>query len=251
MSDDARIESVLNENRLFPPPEGISERLGGALVANLDQWQEQHEYALSDPSSYWGEVASAFWWAQSWDAVLQGDMPDTRWFDGGKTNVCFNCVDRHVADGHGAEVGLVWEGEPIGEQGPEIRRLTWSMLQEEVSRTANALRELGVESGDVVTIYMGMVPELAITMLACARIGAVHSVIFGGFSASAIADRVQDAQSRLVVTCDGSWRRGSVVPLKANVDEALADIDLVDHVLVLRRCHNDIKWKEMNRNEKE
>ena len=123
---------------------------------------------LSDPSSYWGEVASAFWWAQRWDTVVQGEMPDTRWFDGGKTNVCFNCVDRHVADGHGAEVGLVWEGEPIGDQGPEIRRLTWSMLQEEVSRTANALRDLGVEAGDVVTIYMGMVPELAITMLACA-----------------------------------------------------------------------------------
>ena len=119
-----------------------------------------------------------------------------------------------------AEVGLVWEGEPIGDQGPEIRRLTWFMLQEEVSRTANALRDLGVKAGDVVTIYMGMVPELAITMLACARISAVHSVIFGGFSASAIADRVQDAQSRIVVTCDGSCRRGSVVPLKANVDEA-------------------------------
>ena len=183
MSDDARIESVLHENRLFPPPEGISERLGGALVANLDQWQEQHEHALSDPSSYWGEVASAFWWAEPWDTVVQGEMPDTRWFDGGKTNVCFNCVDRHVADGHGAEVGLVWEGEPIGDQGPEIRRLTWSMLQEEVSRTANALRDLGVEAGDVVTIYMGMVPELSITMLACARIGRGALRHFWGLSA--------------------------------------------------------------------
>ncbi|MAV55258.1 MAG: acetate--CoA ligase [Phycisphaerae bacterium] len=242
MSEDARIESVLHEDRLFPPPQGIAERLGGALIGDLDQWREEHERALSDPDEYWGSVASKFWWAKSWDSVLRGTMPDTAWFDGGQTNVCFNCVDRHVVAGHGDQVGLVWEGEPTDDGTPEIRRLTWSMLQEEISRTANALRDLGVQSGDVVTIYMGMVPELAITMLACARIGAVHSVIFGGFSASAIADRVQDAQSKIVVTCDGSWRRGSVVPLKANVDEALASIDLVKHVLVLKRCKNDLEW---------
>ena len=168
----------------------------------------------------------------------------------GTTNLCYNAVDRHVDDGHGDQVGIIWEGEPYPSAGggPEIRKLTYADLQRETSKCANALKAMGVGKGDVVTIYMGMVPELAIACLACVRIGAAHSVIFGGFSSSAIVDRVKDAKSKVIVTCDGSWRRGNVVPLKQNVDDACATIagspDAVDHVLVVKRCENETGWVE-------
>ena len=151
----------------------------------------------------------------------------------GKTNLCHNCVDRQVIHGHGDETAIIWEGEPMAGGKPEIRRLTYRDLQRDTTCFGNALKKLGVKKGDVVTIYMGMVPELATAMLACARIGAVHSVIFGGFSAQAIRDRVEDARSRIVITADGGWRRGKVVELKNNVDEAAKATDLVEHVVVL------------------
>ncbi len=241
MSDSGNIESVLQEDRVFDPPTSFAERVGGAYIESLDAYRTMWERSIADPDAFWAEVADELDWFERWDTVSEWNCPDTKWFVGGTTNVCHNCVDRQIASGHGDDTAIIWEGEPI-DDGPEVRHLSYHDLHAEVCRCANALKSLGVKKGDVVTIYMGMVPELAVAVLACARIGAPHSVIFGGFSSQAIADRVNDAASRVVITCDGSWRRGKVVPLKANVDEATTMTDLIEHVVVLRRCENEINW---------
>ncbi|MGE0713224.1 MAG: acetate--CoA ligase [Planctomycetota bacterium] len=242
MNEPAHITSVLKEERLFPPPVGFAARVGGAYVGSLEEYRALHQRSLDDPEGFWGEAARELTWFEPWTRVLEWELPDARWFVGGKTNLCFNAVDRQVEAGHGDEVAIIWEGEPVGEGGPEQRRLTYRDLQRETAKCANALASLGVNKGDVVTIYMGMVPELAIAVLACARLGAAHSVIFGGFAAHAIADRVNDAESSIVITCDGSWRRGHVVPLKANVDEATTLTDRIQTVLVYERCQNAVEW---------
>ena len=240
--DESSIESVLQEERVFAPPAGLEEALGGLHVSSLEQYHAMFARSVEDPDGFWGEQASRLHWFEPWKKVCEGGLTDSKWFVGGKTNLCYNAVDRHVAEGHGDELAILWEGEPVGEEGPEIRRLSYADLQRETAKFASALEGLGVKAGDVVTLYMGMVPELAIAALGCARMGAAHSVIFGGFSSQAIADRVQDAKSRVVVTCDGSWRRGKVVPLKANVDAAAAETDLIEHVLVVERCGNEVDW---------
>jgi acetyl-CoA synthetase len=245
------IESSLHEDRVFPPPSEARLRGGAWHIGSLEEYRALHRSSLEDPEGFWGEAAREFHWFQPWNSVLSGEMPDAKWFSGGTTNLCFNCVDRHVDSGHGDEVAIVWEGEPIGPGGePEVRRLTYAELRRETARFGNVLKKMGVKRGDVVTIYMGMIPELAIAVLACARIGAVHSVIFGGFSAQAIADRVADAQSRVIVTCDGLYRRGKVIPLKENVDAAInelrgggsTDDPVVDKVIYYKRCMNQITW---------
>ncbi|MHC4275133.1 MAG: acetate--CoA ligase [Planctomycetota bacterium] len=236
------IESVLHEERLFEPPPTFSEGVGGAYITSMEQYRRLYERSIRDPEGFWSEIARELDWFREWDKVLEWKPPDARWFIGGRTNLCHNCVDRQVNHGHGNEVAIIWEGEPMPGGRPEIRRLTYGDLQRETARFANALKDLGVRKGDVVTLYMGMVPELAIAMLACARIGAAHSVIFGGFSAQAIVDRVTDAKSRVVVTCDGGWRRGQIVPLKANVDAAAVDTDLIETVVVFKRCGNKVAW---------
>jgi acetyl-CoA synthetase len=242
MNDSAGIESILNESRVFPPPADLASRMGGAWIESMDSYAALHRRSVEDPEGFWGEAAREhLHWFTPFSKVLEWNCPDAKWFVGGTTNACFNCVDRQVESGHGDDVAIVWEGEPCGEGGPEIRRLTYRDLQRETARFANVLKSLGVGKGDIVTIYMGMVPEVAIAMLACARIGAAHSVIFGGFSASAIVDRVHDAKSRVILTCDGAWRRGSVVPLKANVDEACRSLPEVEHVVCLKRCGNAIE----------
>ena len=256
MSDEQSggIDSVLNENRVFNPPEGAAARLGGAWIADMEEYRSIWTRSVEDPEAFWGAAAQEhLHWFKPYDRVLEWASPDARWFTGGRTNACHNCVDRQVENGHGDEIAIIWEGEPIGDDGPEIRRLTYLDLQRETAKVANALDALGVKPGDIVTIYMGMVPEVAIAMLACARIGAAHSVIFGGFSASAIVDRVNDAGSKVILTCDGSWRRGSVVPLKDNVDEACTKLPGVEAVVSLRRCGNptstvanrDHDWKDL------
>ncbi len=248
MSDDQRqaIESFLHEDRVFPPPTAASLGMSSWRVDGAEAYTALCARALEDPSAFWGEAAGELDWFEPFERVLEWNAPDARWFGGGKTNVAHNCLDRQVAAGHGDEVALIWEGEPLDGGAPEIRRVTYSELLEEVSRFANALKALGVRKGDVVTIYMGMVPELAVAVLACARIGAPHSVIFGGFSAQAIVDRVLDADSKVIVTCDGAWRRGNVVPLKDNVDEACASLEsqgaAVRDVVVVERCGNQITW---------
>ncbi len=244
MSDEQNdaIQSILKENRVFEPPSDASERMGGAWIGSMDDYEKTWRQSVDDPDRFWGEQAKEhLHWFRPFDRVLSWNPPDASWFEGGLTNACHTCVDRQVEQGHGDEIAIIWEGEPVLEGSPEIRRLTYADLQRETARVANALESLGVERGDIVTIYMGMVPEVAIAMLACARIGAAHSVIFGGFSASAIIDRVRDADSRVILTCDGSWRRGSVVPLKENVDEACRSLPDVSAVVTLRRCGNDVE----------
>ncbi|MFK7758954.1 MAG: acetate--CoA ligase [Phycisphaerales bacterium] len=251
---DKSIESVLHEDRVFTPPSASEVGASAWLVSSLDQYKEIYDRSISSPELFWGEVAQDFHWFKKWDTVLEWDAPDAKWFNGATTNVCYNCVDRQVESGHGDDAAIIWEGEPVDDKGApkDLRTLTYKELQDEVSKLANVLKSKGIGKGDIVTLYMGMVPELAIAMLACARIGAPHSVIFGGFSAQAIADRVQDASSKMIITCDGSWRRGKVVPLKDNVDEAITlmkdqENQPIEHVLCFGRCHNDIKWGKLDR----
>ncbi|MEO1237634.1 MAG: acetate--CoA ligase, partial [Planctomycetota bacterium] len=241
-SDPQSIESSLQETRRFPPPAAFTTQ---AHVKSMAEYEALHRRSIEEPEAFWAEEAQRYHWFKTWDAVTAGAVPDVQWFVGGKTNLCYNCLDRQVEAGLGDKTAIVWEAEPTGEDGqPHVVRLSYADLLREVSRFANVLKARGVEKGDVVTIYMGMVPELAVAMLACARIGAVHSIIFGGFSATAIRDRVEDGQSKIIVTCDGSWRRGKVVPLKANVDEAMGMTDLVEDVIVYRRCENDVEMKD-------
>jgi acetyl-CoA synthetase len=251
------IESILKESRVFAPPSASEVGAPFWLIDSDERYREMHRRSIEDPEGFFGEAARELHWFRPWERVVDFAAPDARWFIGGKTNLCYNCLDRHVEADRGNEVALVWEGEPIGPTGrPEVRVYTYRQLLREVCRFANVLKRLGVRKGDVVTIYMGMVPELAIACLACARIGAVHSVIFGGFSSQAIVDRVVDADSRVIVTCDGAWRRGKVVPLKENVDAAVNELQAsggagagsllrdqqVDHVIYLKRTMNQVVW---------
>ena len=226
------IESVLQENRKFPPSAEFSE---AAHISSEEQYQEMWQKAKDDPAAFWGEMAENLDWFKKWDSVLDGDMPNTKWFTGGKINASYQCLDRHVDSWRKNKAAIIWEGEP-----GDTRVLTFQDLHREVCKFANVLKGLRVETGDRVTIYMPMVPELAIAMLACARLGAVHSIIFGGFSADAVADRNNDAQAKLVITADGGWRRGKEVPLKAAVDASLEKSPSVQKVLVVQRTGGDV-----------
>jgi acetyl-CoA synthetase len=229
------LESHLNETRRFAPPADFAAQ---AHVKSQAEYDALHRRALADPEGFWEEVAAGLHWFRKWDRVLEWNRPNARWFVGARTNLSYNCLDRHVAAGLGDKTAILFEGEP-----GEVRRVTFRELLDEVCRLANALRGLGVKKGDRVTIYMPMTPELAVAVLACARIGAPHSVIFGGFSVQAIADRVEDAQSNIVITADGGYRRGHVVPLKANVDEACERCERIRTVVVYQRCKCEVTIK--------
>ena len=231
------LSSILREDRVFPPQAEFAAR---AHVASLDEYRAMYARSIADPEAFWAEAAAELDWFAPWTKVLEWDLPWAKWFVGGKLNLCYNCVDRHALGARRDKVALIWEGEPAG----EIRSLTYGELHVQVQKAANALKSLGIRKGDRVAIYMGMTPELAIAVLACARIGAVHSVIFGGFAASAIADRVNDAACVAVITQDGSYRRGAEIALKATVDQALAGAPSVKHVLVLRRSGSPVTMVE-------
>jgi acetyl-CoA synthetase len=220
---EQNIDSLLKEGRVFEPPTAFAER---AVVADRDIYQR----AEADPEGFWAEQAERLSWFRHWDAVLERDPPWVKWFRGGLLNASYNCLDRHVEAGGGDKVAFHWEGEP-----GDTRTITYAQLLEEVCRFANGLKSLGVAKGDRVNIYLGMVPELPVAMLACARIGAAHSVVFGGFSAEALKDRINDAEAKVLITADGAYRRGQVVPLKANAEEALADCPSIQHVVTVRR----------------
>ncbi|WP_442482585.1 acetate--CoA ligase [Aeoliella sp. SH292] len=229
------IETVMHEERLFPPPAEFSAK---ARIKSLDEYQAIWDAAAKDPENFWADIArDELHWFEPFTEALRWNEPVAEWFVGGKTNACHNCVDKHVVEGRGDQIAIIWEGEP-GEQ----KTLTYAELQTQVSKFANALKSLGIAKGDVVSIYMPMTPELAIAMLACARIGAIHSVIFAGFSAEAIAERNNDAGAKLIITADGSWRRGNVLPLKQTVDEALAKSPTVKHCIVLQRVNEAVDW---------
>jgi acetyl-CoA synthetase len=219
----AAIDDFYLEERQFPPSE---EFRGQAVVAD----RSLHDHAESDWEGFWASQASGLDWFERWHTVLEWDLPFAKWFVGGKLNVSYNCLDRHVAAGLGDRVAYHFEGEP-----GDTRTITYAELLAEVERFANVLLGLGVRRGDRVALYMPMIPELPVAMLACTRIGAAHSVVFGGFSPDALRDRINDAEARVLVTADGGWRRGAVVALKANADMALSDTPSIEHVVVARR----------------
>ncbi len=235
LNPNENLSSSLQENRLFPPP---AEFAAKAHVKSLDDYERMYRRSVDDPEAFWAEAAGELEWFRPWDRVLEGTGPDARWFVGGKLNLCHNCVDRHALGERRDKVALLWEGEP-----GEVRRLTYGELHVEVQRFANALKRLGVKRGDRVAVYMGMCPELAIALLACARIGAIHSVIFGGFAPHALVDRINDAGCVAVLTQDMSYRRGGEVKLKAIVDEALEKCPTVKHVVVYRRSVTEVAMK--------
>ncbi len=219
------ISTLLQEDRSFPPAAAFHD------LANVTD-PTIYERALADPEAFWEGWAKELDWIEPWHTVCEFEIPDARWFLGGKLNAAFNCVDRHAESARADKTAILWEGEP-----GDVRKITYRELKDEVSRAANALKALGVKKGDVVCIYMPMVPELAITMLACARIGAAHSVVFGGFSAESLQERTNDAQAKVIVTADGGWRRGNIVQLKRTVDDAIErGCPTVEKVLVLSRA---------------
>jgi acetyl-CoA synthetase len=224
------IESVLQEKRLFEPSAEFSQ---SAHIKSLAEYQQIYDRAKADPATFWAELADQeLHWFEKWHTVLDWQPPSVKWFDGGKINISYNCLDRHLTTWRKNKAALIWEGE-----NGDSRTLTYSQLHHEVCQFANALKQLGVQKGDRVGIYMPMIPEAAIAMLACARIGAVHGVVFGGFSAEALRDRLVDAEAKLVITADGGWRKDAIVPLKEQVDKAIANgaAPSVTDVLVVKR----------------
>ncbi|TLP66274.1 acetate--CoA ligase [Microbispora triticiradicis] len=226
------LSNLLSETRRFEPPADL------ASAANVTA--DAYEEAAQDRLAFWERAAERLTWAERWNTTLEWKPPFSKWFVDGKLNVAYNCVDRHVEAGRGDKVAYHWEGEPEG----DTRTITYADLQKEVAKAANALEELGVRKGDRVAVYMPMIPELPIALLACARIGAIHSVVFGGFSASALKSRIDDADAKIVITADGGYRRGAPSALKPTVDEAVADCPGVEHVLVVRRTGQDVPVNE-------
>ena len=243
------IESVMHEERRFPPPAEFTPRVSFKTEA---EYQQAWDRAKDDPAGFWGELANEnLTWDEPFKETMSGEMPETKWFQGGQLNASAQCLDRHL-EKHGNKAAIIWEGEP-----GDVRVLRYQDLHREVCRFSNVLKRMGVEKGDRITLYMPMVPELAIAMLACARIGATHSIIFGGFSSDAVAERNNDAQAKLVITADAGWRRGKEVPLKSAVDESLEKSPTVEKVIVYQRTgaevtmvpDRDYWWHELMENE--
>jgi len=230
------IESILQEKRLFPPSSDFSQN---AHIKSLADYQRLYDKAKADPQQFWAELAeSELHWVQKWDTVLDWQPPFAKWFVNGKINISYNCLDRHLTTWRKNKAALIWEGEP-----GDSRTLTYSQLHREVCQFANVLKQLGAKKGDRIGIYMPMIPEAAIAMLACARIGAPHSVVFGGFSAEALRDRLNDAEAKIVITADGGWRKDAIVPLKEQVDKALENnaVPSITDVLVVKRTNQIIQ----------
>jgi len=235
-TEATHIDSTLTESRKFPPPADFSAR---AWVKSLDEYNAICKRADADPEAFWAECARGLYWFKPFGKTLEWNFPHAKWFVGGTINAAYNCLDRHLDGPRRNKAALIWEGEP-----GDSRVLTYQMLADEVGRCANALKSLGVKDGDRVAIYMPLVPEAAIAMLACARIGAIHSVVFGGFSSEALADRINDAEAKVCITADGGWRRGQIVELKNNVDEALKKCPSIRKVLVLKRVGNKVEMRK-------
>ena len=231
-NSDTTLSNLLHENRRFEP--------SAEFAADANAKADLYDKARDDRLGFWAAEAERLSWSKSWDDVLDwSNPPFAKWFVGGELNVAYNCVDRHVEAGHGEQVAYYWEGEP-----GDTRTLTYADLQAEVCKATNALAELGVSKGDRVAIYMPMIPELPIAMLACARLGAPHTVVFGGFSAEALNGRIHDSEAKLVITADGGYRRGAPHGLKSVVDEAVANADTIEKVLVVRRTGQDVEWSD-------
>jgi len=227
-SDTTSMESVSNENRKFLPTAAFAQ---SAHISSMDAYKKLYEKSIQDPEGFWSEAAEELHWFKKWDTVLdESDAPFYKWYTGSRTNLSYNCLDRNIEQGHGDKIAIHWEGEP-----GDKRDISYSQLHEDVCRFANVLKARGVKKGDRIAIYLPMIPELAVSVLACARIGAVHSVIFAGFSADAIRDRVLDSETRMVITADGGYRRGKVLELKKIVDEGVESCECVKDVVVVKR----------------
>jgi acetyl-CoA synthetase len=245
----ASFDSVLQENRVFKPAKAFSKN---AHIQSITEYRKLYKESITAPEKFWAKQAKAeLVWFKPWTKVLQWQEPFAKWFVGGQLNLAFNCLDRHLDSATANKAAIIWEGEPAAPGKPgEERTFTYRQLHYEVCKFANVLKRHGIQKGDRVLIYLPMVPEAAIAMLACARIGAVHSVVFGGFSAQSVADRIQDSRAKLVVTADGGFRRGSVVPLKQNVDDALALTNpegellakTIEKVIVLHRTGSEAQF---------
>ncbi len=226
-ADQTNIHTTLTENRVFEPPDSFRAQ---AVIQSMDEYERLYKEGETDPERFWGKIGSELHWFKPWNKVLEWNCPWAKWYAGGELNLSYNCLDRHVASARRNKAAIIWEGEP-----GEVQTLTYQQLLIEVSKFANVLKSLGVNKGDRVAIYMGMAPALPIAMLACARIGAPHTIVFGGFSANALVDRITDSQATTVITQDGSFRRGNEVTLKPAVDEALKACPSVKNVVVFKR----------------
>src|SRR6478609_1662474 len=230
------IESHLIEKRVFKPGKDFAKR---ARIKSLEQYRRMYRESINRPDKFWGREAGELVWQKRWKTVLKWKAPFAQWFVGGKLNFSENCLDRHLSGPKRNKVAILWEGEP-----GDKRALTYQQLHRDVCRFANVLKRNKIRKGDRVIIYMPAIPETAIAMLACARIGVIHSVVFGGFSAESIRDRIADCGATAVITADGGYRRGAIVPLKRNVDEALKGATTIRRVIVFRRAGNDIHIEE-------
>jgi len=234
---EKNIESLLHEDRSFEPP---VEFASAARLGNREDYDAIRSKAAADPEAFWASIAEELHWFRKWDQVLDwSNPPFAKWFVGAKTNISHNCLDRNLDRGLGDKTAILWEGEP-----GDRREISYSELHASVCEFAGALLAKGIKAGDRIALYMPMVPELAIAMLACARIGATHSIVFGGFSADSLRDRINDAEAAMVITADGGWRRGKVLALKDIVDDAVVQCPSVKNVIVLKRCENEVAWDE-------
>src|SRR4030066_1153837 len=237
MTEEQSIQVLMSETRIFPPSEEFSRK---AHIGSLEEYEKIYKRSIDDPEGFWADIAEKnISWYKKWDKVLEYDFgkPDIKWFIGGKLNASYNCLDRHITSATRNKAAIIWEADD-----GSYKTYTYQQLYREVNRFANVLKKNGVDRGDRVSIYMPMIPELSIAMLACARIGAIHSIVFGGFSAHALKSRIQDCGAKMLITSDRGLRGGKQVPLKANADEAVSKCPTIEKMIVVRRV-GDIEMK--------